>query len=65
MDDPELRGIIPNAFHHIFDHIAQTANRRFLVSVQYLEIYNEEIRDLLSTEKGGKRGLELKEHPDR
>ena len=64
-DVPELRGIIPNAFNHIFSKISQTPNRRFLVSVSYLEIYNEEIRDLLSKEKGGKRGLDLKEHPER
>ena len=64
-EQPELRGIIPSAFHHIFSRIEGAANRKFLVSVSYLEIYNEEIRDLLSREKGGKRGLELKEHPDR
>lgn len=35
---------------------------RFLVRVSYLEIYNEEIRDLLS--KNQKHGLEIKERPD-
>ena len=36
---------------------------RFLVRVSYMEIYNEEIRDLLekiSTEKGGPTNLEIK-----
>lgn len=35
---------------------------RFLVRVSYLEIYNEEIRDLLS--KNQKNSLEIKERPD-
>ena len=47
-DPPELRGIIPNSFQHIFDRIALAENQQFLVRASYLEIYNEEIRDLLS-----------------
>ena len=42
---PELRGIIPNSFAHIFGSIAKAeGDTRFLVRVQYLEIYNEEVR---------------------
>eukprot|EP00882_Tetradesmus_deserticola_P018117 GHRQ01019442.1.p1 GENE.GHRQ01019442.1~~GHRQ01019442.1.p1 ORF type:complete len:229 (+),score=30.05 GHRQ01019442.1:1193-1879(+) len=37
--------------------------KEFLVRASYLEIYNEEIRDLLS--KSPEARLELKEHPDR
>jgi CHASE3 domain sensor protein len=37
--------------------------KEFLVRASYLEIYNEEIRDLLS--KNPEARLELKEHPDR
>ncbi|KAI9332345.1 P-loop containing nucleoside triphosphate hydrolase protein [Obelidium mucronatum] len=59
---PHLRGIIPNAFNHIFDHIARSKHKKFLVRVSFLEIYNEEIRDLLV--KKSKGGLELKEHPE-
>jgi kinesin family protein 3/17 len=44
---PELRGVIPNAFAHIFESIKATSDVEFLVRVSYLEIYNEEIRDLL------------------
>lgn len=29
--DPELRGVIPNAFEHIFSAIAATQNKQFLV----------------------------------
>ena len=48
-DDPDLRGIIPNAFEHIFGYIDQEENpdKKYLVRCSYLEIYNEEIRDLL------------------
>ncbi|KAI8618724.1 P-loop containing nucleoside triphosphate hydrolase protein [Chytriomyces sp. MP71] len=59
---PHLRGIIPNAFNHIFDHIARSTHKKFLVRVSFLEIYNEDIRDLLV--KKSKGSLELKEHPE-
>ena len=36
---------------------------KYLVHASYLEIYNEEIRDLLS--KDTKKKLALKEHPDK
>ena len=36
---------------------------KYLVHASYLEIYNEEIRDLLS--KDIKKALELKENPDK
>mmetsp|Transcript_19778 Transcript_19778/g.68112 ORF Transcript_19778/g.68112 Transcript_19778/m.68112 type:complete len:758 (+) Transcript_19778:214-2487(+) len=62
-DPPELRGIIPNAFQHIFDKVATAeASQQFLVRASYLEIYNEEIRDLLSKEP--KNRLDLKENVD-
>ncbi|KAJ3126975.1 Kinesin-like protein kif3b [Nowakowskiella sp. JEL0407] len=65
-DVPELRGIIPNAFNHIFNHIAASVDKKFLVRVSFLEIYNEEIRDLLVKQQPGKfKGLEIKEHPEK
>ncbi|XP_016310860.1 kinesin-like protein KIF3A [Sinocyclocheilus anshuiensis] len=49
---PELRGIIPNSFAHVFGHIAKAeGDTRFLVRVSYLEIYNEEVRDLLGKDQ--------------
>ncbi|GFQ64775.1 kinesin-like protein KIF17 [Trichonephila clavata] len=57
------KGIIPRAFEHIFEAISTTENTKFLVHASYLEIYNEEIRDLLGKET--KKKLELKEHPDK
>ena len=64
-DDPAERGIIPNAFEHIFGFIDQSdANMiKFLVRCSYLEIYNEDIRDLLSKNVDAK--LELKEDPNK
>ena len=47
-DDPQMRGIIPNCFAHIFGFIdEQKEAMTFLVRCSYLEIYNEEIHDLL------------------
>lgn len=58
-DPPELSGIIPNSFAHVFDHIAKCEQgKTFLVRVSYLEIYNEEIRDLLV--KNPSHSLEIK-----
>lgn len=59
----EMRGIIPNSFAHIFGAIAKAEGEtRFLVRVSYLEIYNEEVRDLLGKDQNQR--LEVKERPD-
>lgn len=60
--DPTQQGIIPQAFDHIFKAIEASADTQYLVRASFLEIYNEEIRDLLS--KNPKDKLELKEHKD-
>ena len=62
-DPPALRGIIPNSFQHIFDAISSAGDKQFLVRASYLEIYNEEIRDLLSKDPKN-TSLELKENVD-
>ncbi|KAJ9593965.1 hypothetical protein L9F63_014606 [Diploptera punctata] len=60
---PELKGIIPNSFAHIFGYIAKAAEgQKFLVRVAHIEIYNEEIRDLLGKDQSMR--LEVKERPD-
>ncbi|KAJ4755936.1 Kinesin-like protein [Rhynchospora pubera] len=43
-------GIIPLAIKDIFDTIHKTSEREFLIRVSYMEIYNEEINDLLVLE---------------
>ena len=48
VDQPDLRGVIPNAFHHIFGFIkTEGESKKFLVRCSFVEIYNEEVRDLL------------------
>ncbi|CAL1294918.1 unnamed protein product [Larinioides sclopetarius] len=62
-DIAEQKGIIPNSFAHIFGHIAKAeGDKRFLVRATYLEIYNEEVRDLLGKDQSV--CLEVKERPD-
>ena len=70
-DEPaELRGIIPNAFEHIYEHVGteSTNETHYLIRASYYEIYNENIIDLLATNNANnanvKQGLELKESPD-
>jgi len=58
-------GVTPRSFEHVFNHIAASSTnnqKQFLVRVSFLEIYNEEIRDLLS--KNPKSKLDLKDHPE-
>lgn len=63
--DPEKRGVIPNAFDHIFTHISRSqSDKQYLVRASYLEIYLEEIRDLLDPKHGNARALELRESPE-
>ena len=63
-DNPEMEGVIPRSFRHIFDRIASAPeDERYLVRASYLEIYQEEIRDLMSKDHETKR-LELRERPD-
>uniref|UniRef100_A0A670YZL5 Kinesin-like protein n=1 Tax=Pseudonaja textilis TaxID=8673 RepID=A0A670YZL5_PSETE len=60
--DPEKRGVIPISFEHIFTHISRSQNQQYLVRASYLEIYQEEIRDLLAKDQSKK--MELKENPE-
>lgn len=61
-EDPDMRGVIPNSFLHIFTQISRTQNQKYLVRSSYLEIYQEEIRDLLC--KDNNKKLELKENSE-
>lgn len=46
----EHPGIVPLAVQEVFDLIAATQDREFLLRVSYMEIYNEDINDLLAPE---------------
>ncbi|CAK9832950.1 Kinesin-like protein KIF3B [Anthophora retusa] len=61
-NDHDRRGVIPRSFEHIFNHISRSENMQYLVRASYLEIYQEEIRDLLQPDQTLR--FELKEKPD-
>ncbi|XP_054141787.1 kinesin-like protein KIF27 [Melozone crissalis] len=44
------RGIIPRAIQELFHHISEHRNTNFRVKVSYIEVYKEELRDLLDLE---------------
>ena len=61
VDNPELKGIIPNAFSHIFGFIkTEGESKKFLVRCSFVEIYNEEVRDLLVSKS---QKLDIREDP--
>lgn len=63
LQDSDLCGIMPRSFEHVFGVIeAAGSMSMFLIVASYLEIYNEEIHDLLSNNP--KQRLDLKEHPE-
>jgi alpha-tubulin suppressor-like RCC1 family protein len=57
---PELPGILPCAIKDIFQAIARDIDHEYSVWVSYLEIYNEQINDLLMP---GSNNLKIKEDP--
>ena len=60
---PEVKGIIPHTFSHIFGQISRSSGERsFVVTITYLEIYNEDVRDLLSSNPNAK--LEVRQRAD-
>ncbi len=64
----ELKGVIPNACSHVFEAIKASKDVEFLVRCAYLEIYQEEIKDLLADPKKigkDKVKCEIKEDPDK
>jgi len=61
---PELKGVIPNAINHIFEFISASKDVEFLVRCSYLELYNEEINDLLGDLKNPTK-CEIKEDPQK
>ena len=65
--NPELCGIIPNSFNHIFNYAEKVRDTtQVLVRCSYLEIYNEEVRDLLAAnEAASMTKLEIRESPEK
>ena len=53
------RGIMPRAVSDLFKILQKKKNKEFRIQVSYIEIYNEEIRDLL----GNREEIKLHEDP--
>ena len=58
----ESRGLIPRICADLFEHIKSTPNIEFKVEISYLEIYAEQIRDLLNSDSNTSN-LKVREHP--
>ncbi|KAI4350954.1 hypothetical protein L6164_005356 [Bauhinia variegata] len=58
-----MRGITEKAVHDIYNHIMKTPERDFTIKISGLEIYNENVRDLLNSESG--RNLKLLDDPEK
>ncbi|WCJ21925.1 Kinesin-like protein KIN-7A [Euphorbia peplus] len=58
-----MRGITEKAVHDIYNHIINTPQRDFTIKISGLEIYNENVRDLLNSESG--RNLKLLDDPEK
>ena len=65
-DDP---GIIPLGCRQMFDRIANNEDPsvKFEVAVSFMEIYNEQVRDLLNAKATAqpRAGLKVREIPDK
>jgi kinesin family protein 18/19 len=62
LGDDNNPGIMPLAFGELFKLIKNYSNREYLIKLCYLEIYNENIRDLLINSSAN---LELREDPNK
>ncbi|KAJ4972845.1 hypothetical protein NE237_006019 [Protea cynaroides] len=58
-----MRGITEKAVNDIYVHILNTPERDFTIKISGLEIYNENVRDLLNLDSG--RNLKLLDDPEK
>lgn len=64
LDQQHLHGLIPRSFTHVLKVAAECQDsKQFLVRCSFIEIYNEEVHDLLS--ENTKTKLDVKESPDK
>jgi len=56
------KGLIPRLCQELFDSISEDSQAQYTINISYLEIYNEEIADLLNP--GKNENLQLREHPE-
>ncbi|KAL6745955.1 kinesin-like protein [Haematococcus lacustris] len=55
------RGVIPRAIHHIFHEADMRVDKIYKTKVSYLEIYNDQLYDLLAPTPGSSEGLAIME----
>ncbi|KAF9614260.1 hypothetical protein IFM89_016552 [Coptis chinensis] len=58
-----MREITEKTVNDIYNHILNTPERDFSIKISGLEIYNENVRDLLNSESG--RNLKLLDDPEK
>ncbi|KAK4844775.1 hypothetical protein QYF36_024310 [Acer negundo] len=58
-----MRGITEKAVNDIYNHIMNTPERDFTIKISGLEIYNENVKDLLNSDPG--RNLKLLDDPEK
>eukprot|EP00039_Didymoeca_costata_P014443 m.233541 g.233541 ORF g.233541 m.233541 type:complete len:1024 (-) comp16027_c2_seq10:1147-4218(-) len=63
--EDKMAGVIPRALNHIFDTLEATKNTEYSVRVSFLEIYNEDIFDLLTKMEDDTKRLRLFEDVNR
>ncbi|XP_037784335.1 centromere-associated protein E-like [Penaeus monodon] len=61
MGNRDYPGIIPMAIQNIFNSIENTPDREYLIRVSYMEIYNENITDLLASRESRGKSLSVRE----
>uniref|UniRef100_A0A1I7XTM8 Kinesin motor domain-containing protein n=1 Tax=Heterorhabditis bacteriophora TaxID=37862 RepID=A0A1I7XTM8_HETBA len=63
--DDEKTGIIPRAVEHIFEELEQSRTEEYSVRVSYLELYNEELYDLLAPTSDDRERLRIFDDPSK
>jgi hypothetical protein len=59
----EQQGLIPRSLHYLYSKISQIQSTHYTVRAAYLEIYNEQVKDLLNV--GGANSLPVRWKSDR
>lgn len=63
--DEKSKGIIPRSLFDIFNNISNAKDIKFEVHISYLEIYNEQSNDLLSSNNETRKKIALREGFDK
>ncbi|KAJ7357840.1 hypothetical protein OS493_022658 [Desmophyllum pertusum] len=62
MGDEQSEGVIPKSFKEIYDYIEKHPSRKFEIHISYMEIYNEDIKDLFNPSK---KNIKIHENPQK